>query len=106
MLWAGLLVRRAIAKIGSIGCGGSWVAAAHSAVWLGRVLRAGVIGRSEKAQRGVAGGLAGGVIMKIGSIGGGGAGWRRRTPRSGWEVGVVRAAPARRSGGVLRRARR
>ena len=73
MLWAGLLVRRAIVKIGSIGCSESWVAAAHSAVWLGRVLRAGVIGRSEKAQRGVAGGLAGGVIMKIGSIGGGGS---------------------------------
>ena len=48
VLWAGLLVRRAIVKIGSIGCGGSWVAAAHSAVWLGGVLRAGVIGRSER----------------------------------------------------------
>ena len=44
--------------------------------------------------------------MKIGNIGGGGAGWRRRTPRSGREVGIVRDAPARQSDGVAWRARR
>ena len=44
--------------------------------------------------------------MKIASTGGGGAGWRRRTPRSGREVGIVRDAPARQSGGVAWRARR
>ena len=44
--------------------------------------------------------------MKIGSIGGGGAGWRRRTPKSGREVGIVRDATTRQSGGVAWRARR
>ena len=53
-----------------------------------------------------AGLLVRGAIVKIGALAAGGAGLRRRTPRSGWEVGVVRAAPARRSGGVPRRARR
>ena len=71
------------------------------------VLRRGREGELREGKaRGVAGGLACGACMKIGSIGGGGAGWRRRTPKSGREVGIVRDATTRQSGGVAWRARR